>query len=149
MVHIPVIKVRLEDSRIVPASRDKSVTLKDQDAVVAPVPGPASPKSFAISSPVVGDNLSIFFTKNQITVNTVNAVVRGSSPSVNFSLKYGPDRSQTGYAMAASIDCSNTTSGNVISTFNQNIIPKNNFIWLVINSVTGTVNELAVSIDFS
>lgn len=149
MSQLPVITVRLTNGLLKPLSRD-DVTLRNQDAVVAPVQGPAAPKSLSVVSPEVLDQFTMFFTTKKITISEIISVVEGTDPSTNFTVKFSPDRSAAGTEVVGDgITCNNTTTGLITTTINNPIIPKDNFIWIVINTVSGTVDQLHVTLDFN
>lgn len=149
MPQIPVITVRLTDGLIKSVSRD-DIILRNQDAVVAPIQGPAAPKSLTINSPVALDELTVFFTTKKINISEIVSVVKGISPSATFTIRFGVDRSSTGAEVViGGIISSNTTTGLVTTIFNNPIIPQDNFVWVVINTVSGTVDQLHVSMDFN
>lgn len=107
-----------------------------------------SPKSITIPSPTNTDNFTILYTSSSMMLSSIRSVLRGSStPSVTFSIRYGTDRSAAGTEVVTSgITCTNTTSGLSTNTFNNGTIPANNYVWITVSAVSGTVTELNVTI---
>jgi len=83
-----------------------------------------------------------------ITIASLVAVLRGSAtPSVTWSLRFGPDRSAAGTeVVTGGTTTTDTTTGDVVSVLNNPTVPANNYIWLVTTAQSGTVDSLAVSI---
>ena len=108
--------------------------------------GPAGPpKSLTLSNPVVGDSITLFYTQTSTTLTQVRALVLGtSSPSVTIVLRFGPDRSQVGTLAISSLLVNSSTSG-TIATVQNMPIPANNYVWLEVQSLTGSPTELNVT----
>lgn len=107
------------------------------------------PKS--IPWPVVGDNIWLGYAPVDITIARMVAVLQGSSsPSVSWTMKFASDRSATGTAVVtAGTTTTNTTTGDVITSMDDPIIPASNHMWLSITAVSGVVSELGFSYDYT
>jgi hypothetical protein len=107
-------------------------------------------KSITIESPGSAENLTFFRTPYAITPTQVRAVLRGSAtPSVTYQLKYSTsDRSAAGTNVHTSHTITSTTSG-VNATGLASTIPANAWVWLVTTAQSGTVDELAVALEFT
>ena len=69
--------------------------------------------------------------------------------TVDFTLRYGPDRSATGTEIkTGGMTCSSNTVANEVTVFDSATIPTDNFIWLETSSITGSVQEFHVSLTF-
>ena len=108
----------------------------------------AASKSITILDPINTDSVTIFHTRDALTVSTVRAVVRGSSPSVTFSIYSATDRTATTTTHLAANVCSNTTTGNTLTSFGSTAIAANSFVYLTVTAVSGTVNEFHASVSF-
>lgn len=107
-------------------------------------PGP--PKSITISLPQVGDEFTLFNTQASTTLTSVIGVVRGTStPSVTLELRYSADRSTVGTLATASTAVISTTTGTILTVQNMPI-PANQFLWVKVTAVSGTVQEVSVSV---
>lgn len=107
-------------------------------------PGP--PKGLTITLPVTGDEFTLFNTQVATTITSVVGVVRGtSSPSVTLEFRYGPDRAATGTLATVSTAITNTTTGQLLTVQNMPI-PVDQFFWVKVTAVSGSVNEVNVSV---
>lgn len=107
----------------------------------------AAPRSVTIAGPKVNDTFTVFKTDVQTTITSVVGIVAGSTPSVTYEIRYGADRSSAGTLAIVADTVTNTTTGDSASVQNQPI-PANSYVWLVITAVSGTVGELNVTIAF-
>jgi hypothetical protein len=82
----------------------------------------------------------LFFTNTSITLSQIRTVVLGTTPSVNATFSYGTSRA-TGTTIQANILTTNVTNGNTQTSFTNATVPANSFVWVTLNSVTGTVSE--------
>ena len=111
-----------------------------------PIPN-AAPRSITIAGPKSGDNFTLFRTDVATTINTVTALVSGTSPSATYEIRYAANRTSAGTLAIVSETVTNTTTGDTATVQNQPI-PANSYVWLVITSVAGTVGEMNVTIAF-
>ena len=113
--------------------------------------GPTGAKSVTVLNPSAPDRIGILFTTTSQTISRIQSVVTGSgSPSVSYSLNYGTDFSATGTAVVtAGITANSTTSGVSTTSFNNATVPSNNYLYVLVNSISGTVTSLHISITFA
>ena len=105
------------------------------------------PKSISITAPVAGDDFTLFRADTDVTLTAVLAVLQGtSSPSVTFIIKYAADRTSVGTAATISTTVTSTTTGTSVA-LDQMPIPADSFVWLEIGAVSGTVDELSVTLE--
>lgn len=128
------------------------VTIKTTDdpipaygPVVNVDPEPDRPQSFTIPTPQAGEDLTLFYTDDALTWTQVLAMVQGSTPSVEFEIRYDADRSAVG-TLAATAVASNTATGQSVTPTNMPI-PANRWVWVQILAVSGTVDELSCSLE--
>lgn len=91
----------------------------------------------SISTPSIGDNLSIIYTtKNSNLKKIIGVITGGSAESVSISLKHGVNRSGgVGETLLLTETVDSYLTGN---EFTLNVqIPAGHFIYAVINSMTG------------
>lgn len=50
-------------------------------------------KTIIIPSANSAENISFFYTQNPITITEIRSTVKGTTPSVTFSVRHGTDRS--------------------------------------------------------
>lgn len=113
-----------------------------------PGSGDVSSKTLSISGPVaVGPGRS-FFTENGINVSRLVASIVGSnSPSVTWTLRFGPTRNGAGTeVIVGGTTTSDVANGSSDILFTNAMIPANSFISLEVTAVSGTVDNLAVTI---
>lgn len=104
------------------------------------------PKAITIAIPQIGDEFTLFNTQVATTLTSVVGVVRGNtSPSVTLELRYAADRSTTGTLATVSTTINSTTTGTTIPIQNMPI-PINQFLWVKITNVTGSVQEVSISV---
>lgn len=153
-----IIFVRAETGRTIAQCHDVEIGLGAQDReylgwseamqhwMPLPIPN-AAPRSITIAGPKSGDNFTLFRTDVETTINSVTALVSGTGPSVTYELRYAASRTATGTLATTSSTTTNTTTGAAATVQNQPI-PANSYVWLVITSVAGTVGEMNVTIAF-
>lgn len=108
--------------------------------------GPAGPpKSITVAIPQAGDEFTLFNTQASTTLTSVIGVVRGTSPSVTLELRYAADRSAAGTLATTSTTITSTTTGDIFTVQNMPI-PANQFLWVKITAISGTVQEVSVSV---
>lgn len=104
------------------------------------------PKSITIALPQVGDEFTLFNTQTSTTLTSVIGVVRGTStPSVTLELRYAADRSVTGTLATTSTTVTSTTTGTTFTVQNMPI-PVNQFLWVKVTAVSGSVQEISISV---
>lgn len=106
-----------------------------------------APRSITIVQPQVNDSFTLFRTSRETTITSVVGLVQGSTPSVTYELRYASDRSTTGTLATNSATVTNTTTGSAATVVNQPI-PSGRYVWIEITAVSGTVDELNVSVAF-
>lgn len=105
-------------------------------------------KTVIIPEPVAGDRFG-GYTRRALTLTQLSAVLVGSSsPSVGWTLRYAADRSAAGTAVVtAGTTTTTTTTAQAVSSFDNAVIPANHHWWLEIASVSGTVDQIEVTLD--
>lgn len=108
--------------------------------------GAIGPKSVTIANPTGAENLTLFYVNSEVTVQQLTLSVKGTTPSIEVDIQYAtsPEGSGTSLITGGSV----ITSASVVTTFDNAVIPANSYVRLVTSSMSGTVTELAVSIDF-
>lgn len=108
--------------------------------------GPA-PRAITVASPIAADSFTMFFTAVAMPLSQIRSLVSGSStPSVTFSIKYGSSRASGTEMVTSGITCTNTTTGLSTTSFTNGTIPANNFVWIDVTAVSGSVSEIHVSL---
>ena len=111
---------------------------------------PERSKSITVESPTASEDISIFFTNRAITVTEMRAVVRGTTPSVTWTIRHGTDRSAAGAEVVTSgTTTTSQTTGSDVTTFNDATIVADSFVWLETTAATGTNDELHITIFYT
>lgn len=104
------------------------------------------PKAITLVNPLVGDNITLFYTQAATTLTEVRGLVRGtSSPTVTYSIYYGTNRSGSGTAAVSAATISSSTTGNT-ATIQNMPIPIGNYLWLEITGITGDPSEVNLTV---
>ena len=106
-------------------------------------------KTLTLEVPTASEDITIFRTNVDITVQEVIAVSTGSSPSTTYVLRHDTDRSATGTLVTASAATTSITTGD-IATLSDATIPADSWVWFessAANANTGVV--LSVSIRYT
>lgn len=107
-------------------------------------------KSVTVETPTATEDIMLFHTDVAITVRQLTAVLRGTSPSVTWTLRYNSDRSATGTeVITTGTITTNTSTGEDLTVFSNPNIPADSFVWLETTAIGGTVDELALTVTFS
>ena len=105
------------------------------------------PRSITIVNPIAGDNYTIFRTNSATTLSAVTALVSGTSPSVTYEIRYSTNRTSPGTLAIVPETVTNSTNGDAAVLQNQPI-PADSYVWLVITATAGTVGEINVTLAF-
>ena len=115
-----------------------------------PAAAPTLTKSITIPDPVTAEDITFFYTPVAITITEIVAVVRGTTPSVLWFIKHETLTTGRDTAGTAVITAGTTTTdegGVAITTFDDATIPAGSFLWIETTTVSGTNNELALSVE--
>jgi hypothetical protein len=119
-------------------------------AGIAGARGPQGPTGITLSYPLAGDKLPLLHAASALTIAEVRALVAGTTPSVSFSIRYGPDFSAAGTSIRlAALNSTSTSSGDSWSSFDNAVVPAGSWLWIVVDAVSGTALSLHVSLRFS
>jgi len=93
----------------------------------------------------------MLFTDAAITLTDVTVVVRGSTPSVTWTLKHALDRSDgsPNDVVGSSTTSTNTTTGDSPTLSGDVTIPANSYVWIETSATSGTVDEYALTFSFT
>lgn len=107
-------------------------------------------KGATIETPGSSENVTLFYTRKAITIREVADVVRGTSPSVTWQIKYATTRdSGSPTDLFSASRTTTSTSGATTTTFNDATIGAGNWIWLVTSATSGTNDELSVQLTYT
>lgn len=109
--------------------------------------GPTGPRNITILAPSASEDMSLFYTTNALTISKIAHVIRGGT-SVTFTIRYASTRSAAGTEVITGGTVANSTTGATITSFSSATISAGSWVWLTTSAVSGTVNELAVTLEF-
>jgi hypothetical protein len=111
---------------------------------------PILSKSITVESPGASEDISVFFSNLAITITEIRAVVRGTTPSVTWTVRHGTDRSAAGAeAVTGGTTTTSQSTGSDVTAFNDATIVADSFVWLETTAQTGTVDEMSVTIVYT
>lgn len=107
--------------------------------------GAIGPKSVTIVTPSGTENLTLFYVNAAVTVQQLTANIRGAG-SITVDVFYAPTPALTGTSLVTGgVTVTDTT---ITTSFSNAVIPANSYVRLATSAKSGTVSELAVSLDF-
>ena len=125
---------------------------KKSDGTVHDLVGQNDPelKAITVELPGVSDNISFFDTDVAITIYKVRAVLKGTTPSLTWSLRHGTDRSAAGAELiTGGTVITNTTTGQEITSFDDPTIVANSHLWLTFSAKSGVVDSFSLTIYYN
>lgn len=124
-----------------------SDTLNYYDGAEEKVLQPVRTAAITIKDPDTTVDFVIFRTNYAITITEIEVVLRGTTPSVTWSLMHNTNRSSAGNTIDSNTT-TNTTTGDVHTVLTDATVPADSFIWLEISAESGTTDEMHLSFDF-
>ena len=109
------------------------------------LPEAVTSKSITVEWPTNSEVIPWFFTSTAIQVLKIVATVLGDSPSITWSLRYGPAISG---GTEMKINGVATTSNDVVISLNNSSIDANSFIWLTTTAKSGSVTSLHLTLIY-
>ena len=107
-------------------------------------------KGAFLESPGSSEAMDVWQTPVAITISSLKAILRGSSPSVTYNIKFGTDITSATDVFTAAITCTSITTGcSNSSGFNDATIPAGSFIWIVTTASSGTINSISWTINYT
>ena len=103
-----------------------------------------------VEDPTASEDISIFFTPRALTIIQIMSVVRGTTPSVTWTIRHSTDRSAAGNEVVTSgTTTTSESTGDNVDSFNDATIPANSFVWLETTAKSGTVDELHLTLVYT
>jgi hypothetical protein len=107
-------------------------------------------KSISIEDPTNSENIILMQTSGSELIVKITSVLKGSGPSVTFSIRHGTNVNTTGTEIkTGGFTTTSTTTGDEFTSFDSGVIPAEHFVWLTTSAVTGTVELLNVTALFN
>lgn len=104
-------------------------------------------KSISIEAPTDTDDITIFWTPIALTMDSVRAVKRAGT-NVSWEIKFDSSRNSTGTKMVGHTTTAEA-AGSDIDTFDDATVPANSYVWFEATSVSGTVEELHLTLIYT
>lgn len=106
-------------------------------------------KAITIEAPTASEDLSMFFTERAITITEMRAVIRGTTPSLTWTIRHATDRSAAGTeVVTGGTTTTSQTTGDDVTSFDDATIPADSFVWLETTARTPVVDEMSVTIVY-
>jgi len=103
-----------------------------------------------LESPTSADTLDVWQTPVAITITSLKAILRGSSPSVTYNIGFGTNIQSPTAVFTSDITCTSiTTECSNSSGFNDATIPAGSFIWIYTNAASGTIRSISFTINYT
>lgn len=107
-------------------------------------------RSVLVEQPTDSEDLSLFYIDVAATVYKLNCIVSGSTPSLTWTIRHGPDRTLAGSeVVTGGTTTTSTTTGDTITSFDDPTIPAGSHVWLETTARSGTVDTVNVTIFYS
>ena len=90
----------------------------------------------------------MFYVTRAITINRIDTVARGTTPSVTYNLLYSPTRSGTAGSVFAANQIMNSTTGSTYNSFTNASIGAGSWVWFITSAQSGTVTESHFTIEY-
>ena len=109
-------------------------------------------KTITLVPPIEDDNITIMYSGNSMSINSITGIIRGGTSVIISAIRYASDRSTTGtnvFDSSKTVD--STTNGSTWSSSTDlpnKTISSGNFIWIEIGTITGSVTELSITINY-
>jgi hypothetical protein len=111
---------------------------------------PSLNKGVFVASPTSADTIDVWQTPVAITITSLKAVLRGTSPSVTYNIAFGTNIQSPTAVFTADITCTSITTGcSNSSGFNDATIPAGSFIWVYTTAASGTIRSIAFTINYT
>ncbi len=102
-----------------------------------------------VECPRLNDKFTLFKTTQEITIQQIDFVLEGAT-DVTVVVGFDPDRSVAGTRVInAGTVVSNTTTGQEVLVFDNDVIPVGNWWWVEIIAITLTPTEVNVSVVYN
>ena len=105
-------------------------------------------RTLTLQEPTATDDITIFRTDVDITVQEVIACSTGTTPSTTYQLKHSTDRSAAGNNLTTSGTTTSTTTGDV-ATLSDATIPADSWVWIETSAASGTNVYLSIDIRYT
>ncbi len=108
-------------------------------------------KSATVEFPSNSEDVSMLFTEDALTITDVTVVLRGTTPSVTWTLKHALDRSEgsPNDVVGGSTTSTNTTTGDSPTLAGDVTVPLNSYLWVETSATSGTIEEFSLTFTYT
>jgi hypothetical protein len=104
-------------------------------------------KSVTVVDPIPSDSITMFFTRDALTITSARAIIMGSSANVVIYVASSTNRTTPTTNNIVAFSVTNTTAGHNVTVTNTTIAA-NSWVWLTTPVVSGTANSVSVTLIF-
>lgn len=110
----------------------------------------APPRAVTVETPGSAERILLGYVAREFRLDSLIAVVAGTTPSVTWSLRYDSDADGVGTeVITGGTTTTSTTTGDRVTTFDQDTIPADMFLWLATTATSGTVTAFNLTLLYS
>ncbi len=126
-----------------------SKTFNFYEGAAERVLNPILSKSITIESPTAAEDISLFYTDDAITITKIVFVITGAT-SVTTTVRHHTDRNNAGNeVVTGGTVANNSTTGNVVTSFNDATVPADSFLWIETTALSGTPTSVNITIFYT
>jgi len=104
-------------------------------------------KALTVEDPGGAEEISMWFEDANITIEKIQAVLEGTTPSVLWGLKHAASRTGSGTVIVTATT-TDVTSGATITSFEDATVPSNSHIWFYTSATSGTIDGINLTIKY-
>lgn len=104
-----------------------------------------------LTGPASGDERTFLHVGRAVVITEMRAVHAGTllGPSVTWTVRHDPDRGATGNeVVTGGTTTTSATTGDDVTSFNDETVPADSFLWLELTAESGTTDEFVVSVTY-
>jgi len=108
-------------------------------------------KSITIDNPGNNEKIPLFFSPTSIQFTKIQSIIGSAAvgSGVTFSIRYGTNISLSGTeVITGGVSVANTTTGISTTTFNNDTVPSDNFVWITTSAISGSPTFLHTTLVF-
>ena len=109
--------------------------------------GITTTKAVSLFDPVALDSVTMFYTPSAVTLNKLITVCTGTGPSVTYTIRYGSSKDSGTEIITGGLTSTSVTTGDITTSFTNSTVPANNYVWLQVATVGGTVKEFHANLN--
>lgn len=104
-------------------------------------------KAITVENPGGAEEISMWYEDQNITIESIQAVLEGTTPSVLWGMKHAASRTGSGTVIVTDTT-TDVTSGATITSFEDATIPSKSHIWLYTAATSGTIDGINLTVKY-